>query len=81
MEELKKKVRAKYHEVKQEADNLGPHGPEDHEIRLTERSTPLFARNYRSMSAQELEAVKKYLDKQLAKGFIRPSSSAAASST
>ena len=70
MEELKKKVRAKYHEMKQEADNLPLHGPEDHEIRLTEGSTPLFARNYRSMSAQELEAVKKYLDKQLAKGFI-----------
>src|SRR6202161_1797666 len=31
------------------------------------------------MSAQELEAVKKYLDEQLAKGFIRPSSSRAAS--
>jgi len=29
------------------------------------------------MSAQELEAIKKYLDEHLAKGFIRPSSSSA----
>jgi hypothetical protein len=84
MEELKKKVPAKYHSeievfVKQEADKLRPHGPEDHEIRLPEGAIAPFARNYKPMSAQELEAVKKYLDEQLAKGFIRPSSSAAAS--
>jgi hypothetical protein len=84
MEELKKKVPAKYHSeievfVKQEADKLRPHGPEDHEIRLPEGTIAPFARNYKPMSAQELEAVKKYLDEQLAKGFIRPSSSAAAS--
>jgi hypothetical protein len=41
MEELKKMVPAKYHSeievfVKQEADKLRPHGPEDHEIRLPE---------------------------------------------
>ena len=82
--ELKKRVPTKYHSeievfIKREADNLRPHGPEDHEIRLTEGAAPPFARNYKPMSAQELDAVKKYLDEQLAKGFIRPSSSSVAS--
>ena len=80
----KRRSPLKYHSeievfVKQEADKLRPYGPEDHEIRLPEGAIAPFARNYKPMSAQELEAVKKYLDEQLAKGFIRPSSSAAAS--
>ena len=80
MEELKK-VSAKYYSeievfVKQEADKIRPHGPKDYEIRLLEGTIAPFARNYRPMSIQELEAVKKYLDEQLAKGFIQPSSSA-----
>ena len=84
MDELKQRVPAQYHSeievfIKQDADKLRSHGPEDHEIRLVEGATPPFARNYKPMSAQELDAVKKYLDEQLAKGFIRPSSSASAS--
>ena len=76
-----KKVSAKYYSkievfVKQEADQIRPHGPKDYEIRLLEGTIAPFARNYRPMSIQELEAVK-YLDEQLAKGFIQPSSSAA----
>ena len=41
-------------------------------IRLLKGTIAPFARNYKPMGAQELEAVKKYLDEQLAKGFIRP---------
>jgi hypothetical protein len=83
IEELKQRVPKKYHSeievfLKQDADKLRSHGPEDHEIKLVEGANPPFARNYKPMSAQELEAVKKYLDEHLAKGFIRPSSSSAA---
>ena len=38
-----------------------------------------FVRNYKSLSDQETAAMKKYIDEHLGKGFIRPSSSAAAS--
>jgi hypothetical protein len=74
MDELKQRVPARYHSeievfIKQDADKLRLHGPEDHEIRLVEGATPPFARNYKPMSAQELDAVKKYLDEQLAKGL------------
>lgn len=84
IEELKARIPVKYHSeievfVKQDADKLRHHGPEDHQIHLTEGATPPFARNYRPMSAQELDAVKKYIDENLAKNFIRPSSSRAAS--
>jgi hypothetical protein len=41
---------------------------------------PPFTRSYRPMSIQELKTVKKYLDEQLAKGFIRSSSFPVASS-
>ena len=83
IDELKQRVPEKYHSVievflKQDADKPRPHGPEDHEIKLLEGTTPPFARNYKPMAAQELEAVKKYLNEHLAKGFIRPSSSPAA---
>jgi reverse transcriptase-like protein/integrase-like protein len=83
IDELKQRVPKKYHSMidvflKQDADKLRPHGPEDHEINLMEGATPPFARNYKPMTAQELQAVKKYLDENLTKGFIRPSSSPAA---
>ena len=82
-EEIKKKVPQKYHSelevfMKQDADQLPPHRPEDHEIKLMEGTTAPYARNYKPMSTQELEAVRKYLDEHLGKGFIRPSSSSAA---
>lgn len=64
---------------KQEADTLPPHSPEDHRIELVPNSTPPFVRGYRPMSQQQLEALRKYLDDQLRKGFIRPSRSSAAS--
>ncbi|THC87525.1 hypothetical protein EYZ11_013030 [Aspergillus tanneri] len=80
IEELKQRVPPEYHKVlqvfiKEEADTLPPHRDEDHEIRLVEGSEPPFARNYRPMNAQECEVVKKYIGKELGKGFIRPSAS------
>lgn len=76
-------VPEKYHSeievfMKQDADQLPPHRPQDHDIQLLEGTTPPFARNYKPMTTQELEAVKKYLDENLGKGFIRPSSSPSA---
>ena len=65
--------------MKSNADELAPHRKEDHEINLVPGAVPPYERNYRPMSEKELEAVKKYIDEHLAKGFIRPSSSAASS--
>lgn len=46
---------AKYHSeievfLKQDADKLPPHRPDDHEFRLLEGATPPFARNYKPMA-------------------------------
>ena len=57
-----------------EANKLSPHRPGDHKIQLREGTTPFFGPLY-SLSKQELEALRKWLDENLAKGFIRPSSS------
>jgi len=64
--------------MKQDADRLPPHRPEDHTIQLVEGAIPPFARNYKLMSIQEQEAVRKYIQEHLGKGFIRQSSSPAA---
>jgi len=82
-EELLARIPKEYHDfvdvfMKQDADKLPPHRPEDHTIRLIEGATPPFARKYRPMSIQEQEAVRKYIQEQLGKGFIRRGSSPAA---
>ena len=82
-EELLKRVPAAYHSVievfmKYKADELPKHRKEDHQINLEEGKKPPYVRNYKPMSEQEMEAVKKYIDEHLGKGFIRPSSSSAA---
>ena len=64
--------------MKQDADILPNHRPEDHEIELIEGKQAPFVRNYKPLSEQETEAMKKYIDEHLGKGFIRPSLSAAA---
>ena len=61
-----------------EANKLPPHRPGNHQIQLREGTTPSFGPLY-SLSKQELEALRKWLDENLAKGFIRPSSSPAGS--
>ena len=59
-----------------EANKLPPHRPGDHRIDLKEGTVPSFGPLY-SLSRQELEALRKWLDENLAKGFIRTSSSSA----
>ena len=61
-----------------EAEKLPPHRSHDHNIRLLEGGTPPFGPLY-PMSRDELKALKEWLEENLRKGFIRPSSSPAAS--
>jgi hypothetical protein len=72
-----------YHDLmdvfsKKDADTLPPHRSFDHRIPLTEGKQPTFGPIY-SLSQMEQEEVQKYLDENLAKGFITPSESPAAS--
>jgi hypothetical protein len=81
-EEIKSKLPAEYHEfidvfLPKEADELPPHRPFDHKIELKPGAQPPYYRN-RPMSPHELKAIKKYLDENLEKGFIRASMSPAA---
>ena len=55
---------------------LPKHQPWDHEIPLIEGKTPTFGPIYQ-MSEFELKTLDEYLKVNLAKGFIRPSSSSA----
>jgi hypothetical protein len=55
------------------ADKLPPYRSYDHEIRLNSDKKLPFGRIY-SMSRDELQALRSWLDENLAKGFIRPSS-------
>jgi hypothetical protein len=52
-----------------EANTLPPCHPYDHRIPLKEGFTPPFRPIY-SMSQTELEALKKWLEENLSKGFI-----------
>ncbi len=73
-----------YHEFldvfsRQLADSLPPHQLYDHHIRLKPEAQPSFGPLY-GMSRDELLVLKKYLEDNLIKGFIRASSSPAISS-
>jgi hypothetical protein len=59
-----------------EAHKLPPHHPYDHHIPLKDGFTPPFGPIY-SLSRTELEALRKWLDENLSKGFIHASSSLA----
>jgi predicted aspartyl protease len=61
-----------------EADKLPPHRLYDHDIKLQEGKIPPFGPLY-PMSRDELKVLKEWLEENLKKGFIRPSSSPAAS--
>ena len=76
---LRKSIPEKYHDLlplfsRQGANQLPPHRQNDHEISLIPDAKlptgPLY-----DMSPLELQALKKYLDENLEKGFIRPSAS------
>ena len=59
-------------------DILPPHRPYDHKIPLIEEKTPQSGFLY-SISQDELKVLKKYLEENLSKGFIKASSSPAVS--
>ncbi|SPC63495.1 uncharacterized protein UHOD_11281 [Ustilago sp. UG-2017b] len=61
-----------------EADKLLPHHTYDHQIPLEEGKSPPFGPIY-SLSEHELKTLRGYLEENLAKGFISPSDSPAAS--
>lgn len=61
-----------------EMERLPPHRPYDHDINLQGGKTPPFGPLY-PMSREELTVLKEWLEENLRKGFIRPSSSPAAS--
>lgn len=61
-----------------EAEKLPPHRPYDHHIELMEGKTPPFGPLY-AMSRNELLALREWLEENLRKGFVRPSSSPVAS--
>ena len=61
-----------------QADKLPPHRKADHKIELMPGKEPPYGPLY-SMSQDELKVLKKFLDENLEKGFIRPSNSPAAS--
>jgi hypothetical protein len=60
------------------ADKLPPHRSYDHEIRLTSDKKLPFRKIY-SMSREELQTLRDWLDENLRKGFIRLSSSSVTS--
>ncbi len=74
-------VPSEYHDLldvfsKKKADALPSHRPYDHTIPLVPGETPPFGPIY-SLSEVELKALSDYLEENLSKGFIRPSSSPA----
>ena len=82
-EDIKKRLPVEYRDLfeaflPQEADTLPPHRSYDHKIELVPGSKTPFSRN-RPLSPMELRVLKRWLDDNLAKGFIRPSKSSAAS--
>ena len=61
----------------QKTNKLPPHRPYDHKIKFIKGKQPGYGPLY-SMSQGELQILKKFLDENLAKGFIRASSFPAA---
>lgn len=79
MEELPKE----YHDFldvfsKDKANKLPPRRPYDHVIPLQDKTIPPFGPIY-SLSEKELSVLSEYIKENLAKGFIRPSTSPAGS--
>ena len=81
-DEVKAMVPEEYHDylpmfLARNQRGLPPHRPYDHRIPLQEGTTPPFGPLY-SLSRNELETVREWIDDNLSKGFIRASSSPAA---
>jgi transposase InsO family protein len=62
-----------------EANKLPPHRPGDHHVQLKEDSENIPFGPLYGMSREELKVLKEWLEENLQKGFIRPSSSPVAS--
>lgn len=60
---------------KSKAKELPPRRPEDHAINLVPGAKLPELKSYRPHSQPENEAIQKYVEEHLGKGFIRPSSS------
>ena len=76
-------VPSQYHDflplfTKKGADKLPPHRHDNHEIPLEADKKPPMGPMY-SMSATELQEIRKWIEKNLSKGFIRAISSSCAS--
>ena len=72
-------VPLEYHEFadlfsEKEAKKLPPHRPYDYQIPLESGTTPPFGTIY-SLSPTKLETLRKYIEENLNKGFIRHSQS------
>lgn len=82
-DEIKKRLPAEYRDLFQaflpaEANTLPPHRSYDHKIEVLPGARLPSARN-RPFSPTELRVIKRWLDDNLVKGFIRPSKSSSAS--
>ena len=81
--DLATKLPTQYYEfldvfLRKEADTLPEHRPYNYTIHLKEGTQPLASTLY-GMSRNEIEELRRYLDENLSKGFIRASRSQAAS--
>lgn len=80
--EIRKKMPQEYHDLlhvarPQAAEQLPPHRSYDHKIELIPGAPLPYSRN-RPMSPTELAVIKRWLDDNLVKGNLRPSSSSTA---
>lgn len=83
VEEIKKRLPPEYRDLYEaflpkEANTLPPHRSYDHKIEVIPGSKLPYSRN-RPLSPMELRVLKRWLDDQLANGFIRPSKSSVSS--
>ena len=83
LEEVRQRLPATFQDLAEaflarDADVLPPHRSYDHRIELIPGNKVPYSKN-RPLSPMELRVLKRWLDDNLAKGFIRPSKSSAAS--
>src|SRR5438034_4075048 len=77
------KILKKYHNkieifIKQKTDYLFFYHSENLEIQLMKKTTSSFAQNYKLMTVEKLNVIKKYLNKHLKKSIIHSNFSFAA---
>ncbi|KAI0992366.1 hypothetical protein K3495_g15820, partial [Podosphaera aphanis] len=84
IEDIKRRMPKVYHDIAdvalpQDATNLPPHRSYDHKIELLPGNYKFPRSRARPCSPSELSVIKRWLDDQLSKGWIRPSTSQVAS--